>query len=281
MERVRDPDEAERAAAVGDQQESLLVPGLEAYLTSDVLLDLLKLPKDGLIKINAALLFLGNEEMFAYYRRDEQYGGEPRCKLVAADAVRAAFHAMPFESGWMPPGTLRFGISATGTRWLSIFVPPGRRMIQVVDNDLGLLSVEVPLPGFVFTGYGRDYWIWAVKDESVTAQTGLYHAPLSNVDADGRICFGVNSVPEADGATILQAFHLFIESPFNGHTAASKSRKHKGDVRYQLTELAAQHAECYPLDDLLGMAATRDHAGEVVTLDRLLTALLRLQQRRN
>ena len=260
MERVRDSNETEAGL------EDLPMPGLEEFLTSDVVLDLLKMPKDGLIRINAALFFLGSDEMFAFYWRDT-HNGQQHCKLLAADAVRAAFQPMPFDSGWMPPGTLRFGCDATGTRWLSIFIPPARCPLSIIDNDLGTVPVEVPLPGFIFTGCGRSYWIWAVKDAQITPETPLYHAPLSNVGGNGSICFGANRPPEADGATTQEAFRLFLDSPFNGHLANNKSRKHPGDIRYLLQDMA--RLQVFPYDDLYPIA-TQQHPTKALTLDILL-----------
>jgi PRTRC genetic system protein B len=262
MEQMCDPNEAEAGL------EDLPMPGLEEFLTSDVVLDLLKMPKDGFIRISAALFFLGNSEMFAFYWRDT-HGGKQYCKLLTPDAVRAAFHPMPIDSGWLPPGTLRFGCDSFGTRWLSICVPKTRSTLSIIDNDLGTVRVEVPLPSFIFTGCGRNYWIWAVKDAHITSQAELYHAPLSNVGADGGICFGANRPPEADGSTIQEAFHLFLASPFNGHLANNKSKQHKGDIRYLLQDLASQKASLFPCDDLLPIA-TRDHPTKALTLDRLL-----------
>src|SRR5437660_5957243 len=116
MERVRQPHEAEMA----DYEELIPgepLPGLEEYLTSDVILDMLKMPTDGLIRINAALFFLGSNEMFAYYTRDP-HSGKQHSKLLNADDVVATFKRMPLVSGWLPQGALRFGIDATGERWI-------------------------------------------------------------------------------------------------------------------------------------------------------------------
>jgi len=255
---------------VGEELEVLPRPGLEEFLTSEVVLDLLKMPKDGLIRINAALFFLGSDEMFAFYWRDT-HNGQQHCKLLQASAVRTAFHQMPMDSGFLPPGTLRFGCDATGTRWLSIFIPPARCTLSIIDNDLGTVLVAVPLPGFIFTGCGRNYWIWTVKDAQITPETPLYHAPLSNVGASGSICFGANRPPEADGSTIQEAFHLFLDSPFNGHLANNKSRKYQGDVRYLLQELGSQKA--FPYDDLFPLA-TKEHPTKALTLDILLKHII-------
>lgn len=254
--------------------EGEAVPGLETFLTSDVMLDVLDIPNGGLLRISAALLFLGDDDLFAFYWRDAQ-SKRPHCKLVSADGVRACFQEMPsslsFDSGWLPQGTLRFGLDAGGTRWVSMVLPASRRRLSILDTDLGLQEVELPLPGLVFTGRGRSYWIWAVKDEVVTPQTQVFHAPLSNVDEVGRICFGANALPEADGTSMMHALHLFLDSPFNGHHASQKSRTHQGDIRFLLQDVASQKRDHFPDDELLPIIA-RDCP--VVTLDLLLKYVL-------
>ncbi len=271
----RHPGEGEgalEASIASGRPEVMPGPGLEEHLTSSVILDLLKIPQDSFVRISAALFFLGNREMFAFYWRDS-YNNKEYCKFVSADAVRAAFEPMPFDSGYLPPHTLRFGITSSGERWLSMFVPPAPVELSVQDSDLGMQQVQVPLPGLVFTGRGKFYWIWAVKDEIPTAETIVYHAPLSNVGADGSICFGANPVPEADGPTMLQALHLFLASPFNGHWAAGKSRAFQGDVRYLLQDLAKQRPPSFPLDDLCPIISAREPERRI-TLDLLIKHML-------
>lgn len=246
--------EAETAGAViraSVQPSDGTFPSLPEVLTSDVILDLLALPKDGLLRIKGALLFLAEDDLFAYSWTDSQ--GRSHSKLLPSDAVHAAFHPVSFDSGWMPPGTLRSGVNRAGLPWISLAIPPARRRLTILDNDLGLLRLEVPLPGCVFTGCGRNYWVWAVREAEVTPQSVLYHAPFSNVGGSGSICFGANRPPEASATTILPAFQLFLESPFNGHLANHKSRRHLGDIRYLLRELAETHATEFPLDDLFQM----------------------------
>lgn len=273
MERVRHPDEAE-AADYEELTREDSAPGLEEYLTSDVILDLLKMPTDGLIRINSALFFLAGNEQFAYYTRDSQTGKQT-CKLLDADAVRAAFQPMPMASGWLPQGSLRFGIDVTGQRWVSIALPPAIRQISIIDNDLGLQQLEVPLPGLIFTGLGRSYWIWAVKSPTIGPTTELYHAPLSNVNSQGSICFGANQIPVADETTMLPALSLFLESPFNGHLAALKSRTHQGDIRFLLQDLDKRKASQFPLEELCPILVGREPPGKTVGLEALLNTIVR------
>lgn len=265
MEQSGTPDEP-GAKRSGDPLTIKPAPLVEV-LSPDILLSLLNFPTGGLLKIDAALLFLGSDETFAFYWRERH--GTPQCKFLSANEVRAAFASMPFESGWLPPRTLRFGIDKTGAQWLCMFIPPAHHELSIMDHDLGESRIVVPLPGFVFTGCGQRYWIWAVKDRDVTAQSQLFHAPLSNVRADGSICFGTNQVPGATGATILQAFSLFLASPFNGHASNQKSRSHPGDVRFFLKDLAAQNVPSFPVEDLVGIV-TQGAPTTVVTLEFLL-----------
>lgn len=270
MEQGGAPDET-GAKRSGDPLTIEPTPLVEV-LSPDVLLSLLNFPPGGLLKIDAALLFLGSDETFAFYWRERH--DQPCCKLLSADEVRAAFASMPFESGWLPPRTLRFGIDKTGALWLSMFIPPAHYELSIMDHDLGESRITIPLPGFVFTGCGQRYWIWAVKDREVSPHSKLFHAPLPNVRSNGSICFGTNRVPEANSSTILQAFSLFLASPFTGHASNQKSRSHPGDIRFFLKDLAAQQVAEFPLEDLVGMA-TQDAPATVVTLDFLLKYVLR------
>lgn len=93
---------------------------LQSVLTSDVLLDLLAIPKEGLLRIKSALFFLADDDMFAYCWTDSQ--GRSHSKLLQADAVHAAFHPVSFDSGWMPPNTLRSGVNREGLPWISLAI---------------------------------------------------------------------------------------------------------------------------------------------------------------
>lgn len=257
------------------QSEDLLMdlpqPGLEADLTSQVVLDLLHIPQAGLLRISAALFFLGNQELFAFYWKDDRTHQE-HCKFVSADSVRMAFGRTPFESGWLPPNTLRFGVSEQGVRWLAMFIPPGIHHLQVEDDERGLLQVQVPLPGLIFTGRGYSYWVWATKESQPSGQSIVYHAPLSNVAGDGSICFGANVYPTAEAETIEKAMHLFLTSPFNGHQSNGKSRSFPGDVRYLLFDLAKQGQ--FPLDDLVPIRSVPE-PDRNLTVEILLQHVLR------
>ena len=235
----------------------LVVPGLESQLTSEVILDLLRIPQAGFVRISAALFFLGREELFAFYWRDE-YSHREHCKFIAADAVRAAFNGVPFDSGWLARDMLRTGVTSQGEHWFVTFFPARIYELAIEDHERGQLSVQVALPGLVFAGRNRSYWTWVIKDPYPSAESQVFHAPLSNVAADGNICFGGNALPVAEAISMPAAFHVFLTSPFNGHSSSGKSRSFPGDVRYLLLELANHAALRFPEEELLPMQTAND-----------------------
>lgn len=255
-------------------------PGLESSLTSEVVLDLLRIPAGGLLRISAALLFLGNDELFAFYYRDAQSGAQS-CKFVSAASVKAALAMMPtravdVDTGWLPTQILRLGMSTEGVRWLAVFVPPAVRTIACVDSDRGLLSLRVPLPGLVFGGRGASYYVWAVKArtrEEVGGRTPVFHTPLPNISAAGAICFGANRLPHASPQSLDEALSVFWRSPFNGHNANAIAASHQGDIRYLLQDLDKQGRESYPLEELCPIVYA-DAKRRQLTLDEVLERTL-------
>src|SRR5712691_5513853 len=69
---------------------------------------------------HAALLFTRGQ----YLLYDRQ-GGEVRVKGVSAQALRAAFAEEPVDSGWLPPGVIRYGLGPAGTFFVRL-IPASR-----------------------------------------------------------------------------------------------------------------------------------------------------------
>lgn len=65
----------------------------------------------------------------------------------------------------------------------------------------------------------------------------------------------------------MQAFHLFIESPFNDHWAAGKARSHADDVRAFLHTIAGQEQAVFPEEELVPIV---EKSRRELTLDTLL-----------
>ena len=136
------------------------------------------------------------------------------------------------------------------------FIPPGKHTLRLsTGNPSQPLVVPVPLPGLVFAGVNTSlggtqatYYVWAIQEAEFDPAATLYHAPLTNVYEEGRICFGENHPPAAARETIDRAWHLFIDSLFTGEMAGGRSRQYAQDVRRQL--LALEQADRYPVEDL-------------------------------
>ncbi len=246
--------------------------GIEEFITSDVVLGLLGIPEEGLLRISAALLIAGNNEVCAYWWRD-QYTGKQTAELRDPVQVRAAFSNTVIDSGYLPPNVIRLGIG-NGVQWMSIYHPPKSYQVTMLDEPNEPRPIEIGLPGLIFTGRGNTYWMWAVKDQPVSPQTLVYHVPLPNIGADGILCFGLNTPPKVDGPTIMQAFHLFLESPFNEHWAIGKALSHPGDIRSLLLAKAKVQHPVFPDDDLVPITPS-DAPNHHLTLDHLFKHVLR------
>jgi hypothetical protein len=247
--------------------------GIEEFITSDVILGLLGIPEQGLLRISAALLIAGNNEVCAYWWRDP-YTGKQTAELRDPVQVRAAFSNTVIDSGYLPPNVIRLGVG-NGVQWMSVYLPPASYQVTLLDGQNEPNPISIGLPGLIFTGCGNKYWMWAVKDRQISPVTQVYHVPLPNIGEDGTLCFGMNTPPNVDGPTIMQAFYLFLDSPFNDHWAIGKSLSHPGDVRLHLKTLATlEEPPMFPDDDLLPITPTNapDH---YLTLDHLFKHALR------
>ena len=131
------------------------------------------------------------------------------------------------------------------------FYPPRRYDIVLTNNSLKSISLNVPMPAFVFLGYGTDYWLWAIPCKQFDPQSQLYHVPLPNVMASGAICFGDSSPPLCSSQGVVQAWQLFWSSPFSDHAVEDKSKCYRADVRSLLGELSNRKSKKYPIADLV------------------------------
>jgi PRTRC genetic system protein B len=122
--------------------------------------------------------------------------------------------------------------------------------LTIPGHPAPLTTLSVPLPGLLFLGVERRYFLWAFKTWKETA-TSLYEVPLANVHPSGSICFGNTTPPVASGKTIMKAWTLFWDSEFSNELTTNKSRTHREDILAQLAELHTHQAREYPLTDLV------------------------------
>lgn len=184
------------------------------------------------------LLFLPGQYLLVY-----KEGEATTYKFISPAALREAFVAEPIDSGYLPPNTVRWGKCHKG-EWLVQFYPPQRCCISLENTTL-----TVPMPGLVFAGCDRKYWIWAVK--KFDPNSPIFHAPLPNVMENGSICFGGNSVPNCSAAHIMQVWQLFWHSPFNQDLVQGKSKSYPENVRSHLQQLHNSNSKKYPTRDLV------------------------------
>jgi hypothetical protein len=205
----------------------------------------------------AALLFVEGGLMLHYRTASKGVAVKP----LALEAVRAAFSRLPVDSGWLPPEVQRCGLTEHGPFAIAAF-PAGRYRLQLLlPEKKQARRIELPLPPMVMMGRDREYMAWALLDV-FGPEARLAHAPLPNVHggfgAGLAICWGANTPPTATPAGIVEAWRLFVRTPFNDHLVAGKSRAHSEDVRLAL--VAATASEYYPLDDLVPLGMTLSQA---------------------
>lgn len=210
------------------------------FLSGELIRELLAPAPRPLIESKAELIFLDGQYLFHY-----REGKQEHYKLLSPASVRQAFSNEPIDSGWIQSGVVRWGVAARG-EWVIMFVPPKAYKLDFGSNE----TLTVALPGFVFLGVGKYYYIWAISGEAFEPKFTAFHAPLPNVRPGGDICFGNNIPPSASCQTIAQAWDLFMQSEFNGDLANGKSRSQPNDVREKLRSVAKRHSRAYPVKDL-------------------------------
>jgi hypothetical protein len=274
-------------------------------LSSPLLRELLSPGPGNLLDVKAALYFIEGQ-LILHYR---QNGGE-YFKPVSAQAVASAFATQALDTGWLPPGIIRWGRNKQAKLWLVKLIPAQVHTLTLTHlrhakmaGEDDVRTIKVPLPPLLFAGVGTEYYVWALKLSSSLAPDGsldgnaiVYHAPLPNVYDSGRICFGQNTPPPADWNTIERTWRLFItDAPYNADLSNKKSKTYPKDVRAQLLALAEQYEAGrtasrnrkqnlvkapegleYPLSDLLPMTRHnyQDGKGEALTLNHVARSYL-------
>jgi hypothetical protein len=234
---------------------------VERILSAAALRELLSPPPRGLVTIDAEILITDGQYFF--HHRDER-GGEQFLPVSPATLFRA-FSSEIVDSGFLPSGVCRWGVGSKGD-WLLKVVPPGVSSLTISLSAEETAQVDVPLPPMLFAGVGSKFYLWAVRhgppSPNFSDDSGLYHAPLPNVNPDGAVCYGANTPPTicwSEPETIERGWRLFIGSPFNRDLSGGKSRRHPDNVLHQLQALASakRSRRAYPLGDLRPIAEQR------------------------
>ncbi|NWJ47027.1 MAG: hypothetical protein HXX08_14285 [Chloroflexi bacterium] len=212
------------------------------------------------------LLFLENEQAVFGYRNRQ---GVELWKYLSTETLRQAFSQLPVDTGWLPPGLVRWGILA-GQEWAVQFIPPGTHSLILLEGVQAIeRRLKVPLPGLVLAGSGTNYYVWATKSRGFDPAGKLYLAPLPNLGGNGLVCYGSNRVPETSTGTIGEAWNMFIQTPFNEHQANNKCRRHPEDVRQLLYRL--EGCSKFPVRELIGYSGRE---GQQVTVAQAVEKLV-------
>jgi hypothetical protein len=125
---------------------------------------------------------------------------------------------------------------------------------------------HLPMPPFVFVGYGSSYHVFVVKKQPALSlskgpsneRDQLYHAPCPNVHTTGGICQGNTPFPICSPRHIQTALTLFLEgSLFNADLSRGKCKSHPEDVRELWAELDGRKR--FPLSELVPAQMTLWH----------------------
>ncbi len=207
------------------------------------------------IPLGAASALVWNDEGdITFLWTDEYQKDQTFCKNVSPVDVRRAMNNIPVDTGWLAPRVRRWGMSARGV-FVVAYIPPqihNLRLNNTWEGRFGtkrIIRLRCPLPGFVFAGRGTDYRVWALA-EDFSPSAVVHCPPLPNTYGSGDICWGSNEPPACTPETILEAWKIFITSPFNDHLLGGQSRSQK-DVREVLLALAEAEASAYPVKDLV------------------------------
>lgn len=202
-------------------------------------------PKDA----KAALYFLeGN------YQLNYREGSVEKTKFLTPSQIGKAFAVKDvFDSGWVAQNVLRFALLAKKRHKILSILPSEKRKILITDprsaderemsNETTretVLKLEVPLPSLLLLGIGRQYYLWATLEKTITPASKICAAPFPNLDKSGGICFGGNFAPECRLETIESVWQMIFDSPFNNHQMQNRTLTHKEDARKFLLEISGK-----------------------------------------
>jgi PRTRC genetic system protein B len=146
----------------------------------------------------------------AYLARYDDRGERTALYPVTVADVAACFNTFGASTGLLPADCLFWQHTGQGDR-LGLWLSPARRTLRFGGH---IPALTLPLPGLVFVGRGRSYWLYAATRRPEKGDR-LYCAPLPNVHQNGSICTGTVKFPACSAATIRADADLFFESEFN------------------------------------------------------------------
>lgn len=213
-------------------------------ISGDVLREVIAKAPRNLDNLDAELLFIERNYIFHYLE-----GNRHVYKSLTPDVLRNAFANEPSDTDWLPKSVIRHGSGVSGN-WIVCFFPQQHYSLQVGREQLYL-----PLPSFVFIGIGSSYFLWAVKKNQFEPNLIIHHAPLPNVMADGRICWGNVCPTSVSLSNVESAWSKFIGSKFNQDYTQAKSKQYNNNIIKLLRTLNQKvkvSSRCrYPVSDLV------------------------------
>ena len=197
------------------------------------------------------------------YVLQHEDGDGIKSKCLSPAQARAAFAMEPVDTGWLPPGAARWGVSSAGAFMVGFYPAEVRNLF--VEFKRGVRRLKVPMPPLVFCGVGKAYYVWAVKSPVTVPGSLLCQAPLPNVNNLGLICFGQNAHPDvAERGGFARSWEMFWQAPFTDHHDDHRVRGHE-DVRELLLKLHREKATAFPAAVLLQTDTTLDAAVKRLT----------------
>lgn len=158
--------------------------------------------------------------------------GSPMDEGVLKRLATELASTLNIKSGILPSNVL--SVSGDHIMWWS---PPSRKTYFFTTRKsegtawIGNRHGQAFTPGLVFLVKGSSMRLFAVKgNERPKDSTPLFHAPLMNVYADGRLCTGSMAIPKTSMAdSIAEWEKSFWESSFS-HPNNSRAVNYKGGL---------------------------------------------------
>ncbi len=193
--------------------------------------------------------------------------GKKNSKIVEMESLLMAFKcAVKTDVGQTPIGKIPFGYydGAIGMHYNKLcadivtVLPASMQMMQYENTQY-----DVCMPSLVFSfhvnkGKLENTRVFTLKDEKPTEKSVLYRYPYGNVQDDGRVCWGSNTLPEIREIKRLEmVMTLFIQSPCNSDLYHSEKCIGQNDV--PLRELFEQlrNVQSFPEEYLMPIKMQR------------------------
>ncbi len=188
-------------------------------------------------------------------RRQTPDGAWTEYPVNPSQIAQALAEKAQFDTGILSGNTICVKVEGV-QRLVAAYRPPQRTALMIEGSAE---PFRVPMPGLIMIrllsgGTSANYWVFAVKKRTLTADTALFHAPVPNVYGEGSVCWG--SVPRVSSTAmaandLVEDWALFFGSVFTPHSANGKSKSEPNDIRRKLAGLDAAKAARYPIFDLM------------------------------